>query len=92
MLNSFLLVFDLGQFLANLYHGSIPSSLSLIHPHACRPPSSQIAAPAFMSSASGQSFRVFVMQRHVIAMTSYSALPHPPDITVCPPLPGPERE
>lgn len=92
MLNSFLLVFYLGQFLANLYHGSIPLSLSLIHPYACRPPSSQIAAPAFMSSASGQSFRVFMMQRHVIAMTSYSALPHPPDITVCPPLPGPERE
>lgn len=91
-LNSILLVFDLGQFLANLYHGSFPSSLSLIHPHACWPLSSQIAVPAFMSSARGQRFRVFMMQRHVIAMTSYSALPHPPDITVCPPLPGPERE
>lgn len=92
MLNSFVLVFDLGQFLANLYHGSFPSSLSLIHPHTCWPLSSQIAVPAFMSSTSGQRLRVFMMQRHVIAMTSYSALSHPPDITVCPPLPGPERE
>lgn len=66
----FLLVFDLGQFLANLYHGSLPSSLSFIHPHTCWPPSSQIAVPAFMLSASGQRCHVFVMQRHVIVMTS----------------------
>lgn len=84
----FLLVFDLGQFLGNLYHGSIPSSLSLILSHTCCLPS----VSAFMSSASGQRLCMSVMQRHVITMTSYSALPHPLDITVCPPLPGPERE